>query len=44
MLRDSDVVSAAVDGMGGGRTDAEREVQGEYFYTTSKVFFSYKFM
>ena len=28
LLRESDIVSTALDGMGSGRTDAEREAQG----------------
>ena len=37
MLRDSDasVVSTAINGMGGGRTELEREVQGSYQPTTA---------
>ena len=44
MLRESDIVSTAVDGMGGGRTDAEREAQGStvtatFFYIQQRFFF-----
>jgi hypothetical protein len=28
LLRESDIVSTAINGMGGGRTDAERQAQG----------------
>ena len=30
MLWQSDIISTALNGMGGGRTDAEREAQGSY--------------
>jgi hypothetical protein len=31
LLRESDVVSTALYGMGSGRTDLEREAQGSYY-------------
>ena len=45
MLRESDIVSTAVDGMGGGRTDADREAQGStvtatIFFLHQRLFFS----
>ena len=45
MLRESDIVSTAVDGMGGGRTDSNREAQGStvtatiIFFTSEVIFF-----
>ena len=32
LLRQSDIISTALNDMGGGRTDAEREAQGSYQY------------
>ena len=45
MLRESDIVSTAVDGMGGGRTDADQKAQGStvtaivFFFTSEVIFF-----
>ena len=30
LLRQSDIISTALNGIGGGRTDAEQETQGSY--------------
>ena len=44
MLREPDIVSTVVDGMGSGRTDAEREAQSStvtatIFFTSEAFFF-----
>ena len=49
MLRESNIVSTAVDGMGGGRTDADREAQGStvtatIFFLHQRLFFSCKYV
>ena len=47
MLREPDIVSTVVDGMGSGRTDAEREAQSStvtaiVFFLHQRLFFSCK--